>query len=164
MTDGMNVLIGINVVLNNCFILNSHHYTAIHTESCLSVHWLINKMVNLNDAVYGDNDENVFPSSVIWATHLLQEEAPRARARCDWNKFKELSPILTARGASSSSFIFIYVSSSSTSQQSTSIFYEINNGYGRQLPNSIKYTINFQWHCVLELWTGLNFQARPGPF
>ena len=28
------------------------------------------------------------------------EEAARARVRCAWAKFKELSPILTARGAS----------------------------------------------------------------
>ena len=28
------------------------------------------------------------------------DEAARARERCDWAKFKELSPILTARGAS----------------------------------------------------------------
>ena len=28
------------------------------------------------------------------------EEAARARVRCAWTKFKELSPILTARGAS----------------------------------------------------------------
>ena len=28
------------------------------------------------------------------------EEAARARVRCTWAKFKELSPILTARGAS----------------------------------------------------------------
>ena len=28
------------------------------------------------------------------------EEAAKARVRCAWAKFKELSPILTARGAS----------------------------------------------------------------
>ena len=28
------------------------------------------------------------------------DEAARARVRCAWAKFKELSPILTARGAS----------------------------------------------------------------
>ena len=27
------------------------------------------------------------------------EEAARARVRCDWAKFKGISPILTARGA-----------------------------------------------------------------
>ena len=43
---------------------------------------------------------NVFQSSAIWATHLGQEEAARARVRCAWAKFKELSPDLTARGAS----------------------------------------------------------------
>ena len=44
-------------------------------------------------------------SSAIWATLDLgaggdMEEAARARARCDWAKFKQLSPILTAQGAS----------------------------------------------------------------
>ena len=44
------------------------------------------------------------PSSAIWATHLGAgggvDEAARARVRCAWAKFKELSPILTACGAS----------------------------------------------------------------
>ena len=44
----------------------------------------------------------MFPSSAIWVTLGAEgvEEATRARVRCAWAKFKELSPILTARGAS----------------------------------------------------------------
>ena len=45
----------------------------------------------------------MFPSSAIWATHLVQVEVWRRQqepARCAWAKFKELSPLLTARGAS----------------------------------------------------------------
>ena len=44
----------------------------------------------------------MFPSSAIWVTRGAGGgvEAARARVRCAWAKFKELSPILTARGAS----------------------------------------------------------------
>ena len=35
------------------------------------------------------------------------EEASRARVRCAWAKYKELSPILTARGASYHHIIFV---------------------------------------------------------
>ena len=47
---------------------------------------------------------SVFPSSAIWAAHLVREVwmdgAARAGVRCAWAKFKELSLILTARSAS----------------------------------------------------------------
>ena len=47
----------------------------------------------------------IHPRSAIWMTHLVQvkvqlDEASRARVRCARAKFKELSHIRTARGAS----------------------------------------------------------------
>ena len=36
----------------------------------------------------------------VWAVYWGVVEAARARVRCAWAKFKELSPILTVRGAS----------------------------------------------------------------
>ena len=69
-------------------------WTLAKTYFTVSKHWWLRQMAL-----------NVFPEVLLFGRHTLGRrrggwKQRRARVRCAWAKFKELSPILTARGAS----------------------------------------------------------------